>query len=180
MSVSIVHQNESGYVYINPLPCGFSSHSGHHGALNRVPSAIQYVLISYLFYTLVSIVFMGQSQSPNSPHSLVGIHTFVLYICVSISALQIGSSIPFFSEKTMAPHSSTLAWRIPGAAEPGGLPSVGSHRVGHDWSDLAAAAAYHFSRFHGYGLIYNICSSLFDFFLHSMTLLVATHTSSKG
>ena len=40
----------------------------------------------------------------------------------------------------MATHSSVLAWRIPGAVEPGGLPSVGSHRVGHDWSDLAAAA----------------------------------------
>ena len=40
----------------------------------------------------------------------------------------------------MAPHSSTLAWRIPGTGEPGGLPSVGSHRVRHDWSDLAAAA----------------------------------------
>ena len=37
--------------------------------------------------------------------------------------------------------SSVLAWRIPGTGEPGGLPSVGSHRVGHDWSDLAAAAA---------------------------------------
>ena len=36
--------------------------------------------------------------------------------------------------------SSILAWRIPGTVEPGGLPSVGSHRVGHDWSDLAAAA----------------------------------------
>ena len=35
----------------------------------------------------------------------------------------------------------TLAWRIPGMGEPGGLPSLGSHRVGHDWSDLAAAAA---------------------------------------
>ena len=44
-------------------------------------------------------------------------------------------------EKAMAPHSSVLAWRIPGTGEPGGLPSVGSHRVGHDWSDLAAAAA---------------------------------------
>ena len=33
-----------------------------------------------------------------------------------------------------------LAWRIPGMGEPGGLPSLGSHRVGHDWSDLAAAA----------------------------------------
>ena len=41
----------------------------------------------------------------------------------------------------MATHSSVLAWRIPGTAEPGGLPSVGLHRVRHDWSNLAAAAA---------------------------------------
>ena len=40
----------------------------------------------------------------------------------------------------MAAHSSVLAWRVPGTGEPGGLPSVGSHRVGHDWGDLAAAA----------------------------------------
>ena len=44
-------------------------------------------------------------------------------------------------EKEMATHSSVLAWRIPGMGEPGGLPSMGSHRVGHNWSDLAAAAA---------------------------------------
>ena len=44
-------------------------------------------------------------------------------------------------EKEMATYSSVLAWRIPGTGEPGGLPSAGSHRVGHDWSDLAAAAA---------------------------------------
>ena len=44
-------------------------------------------------------------------------------------------------EKEMATHSSVLAWRIPGTAEPGGLPSMGSHRVGHNWSNLAAAAA---------------------------------------
>ena len=37
----------------------------------------------------------------------------------------------------MATHSSVLVWRIPGTGEPGGLPSMGSHRVGHDWSDLA-------------------------------------------
>ena len=42
----------------------------------------------------------------------------------------------------MATHSSVLAWGIPGTEEPGGLPSMGSHRVGHDWCDLAAAAAY--------------------------------------
>ena len=53
-------------------------------------------------------------------------------------------------EKAMATHSSVLAWRIPGMGEPGGLPSMGSHRVGHDWSDLAAAATWsvlcHFTR----------------------------------
>ena len=42
-------------------------------------------------------------------------------------------------EKEMATHSSVLAWRIPEMAEPGGLPSMGSHRVGHDWSNLAAS-----------------------------------------
>ena len=43
-------------------------------------------------------------------------------------------------EKEMATHSSILAWRTPGTGEPGGLPSTGSHRVGHDLSDSAAAA----------------------------------------
>ena len=65
-----------------------------------------------------------------------------------------GSVIPiYFQNKTaqsprsklasavpLATHSSVLAWRIPGTGEPGGLPSMGLHRVGHDWSDLAAAA----------------------------------------
>ena len=44
-------------------------------------------------------------------------------------------------EKEMATHSSVIAWRIPGTGDPGGLPSMGSHRIGHDWSVLAAAAA---------------------------------------
>ena len=44
-------------------------------------------------------------------------------------------------ENKMATHSSVLAWRIPGVGEPGGLPSMGSHRVGHDWIDLAVAAS---------------------------------------
>ena len=45
-------------------------------------------------------------------------------------------------EKEMATHSSILAWRIPWMEEPVGLPSMGSHRVRHDWSGLAAAAAF--------------------------------------
>ena len=44
-------------------------------------------------------------------------------------------------EKEMATHSSILVWRTLWTEDPGGLPSMGSHRVGHDWSDLAAAAA---------------------------------------
>ena len=44
-------------------------------------------------------------------------------------------------EKEMATHSSVFAWRIPGMGEPGGRLSMGLHRVGHDWSNLAAAAA---------------------------------------
>ena len=47
----------------------------------------------------------------------------------------------------MATHSSVLVWRIPGTGELGGLPSMGSYRVGHDWSDLAAAAAEMYSVF---------------------------------
>ena len=43
-------------------------------------------------------------------------------------------------EKEMATHSSVLSWRIPGTGEPGGLSSMGLHRVGHDWSDLAAVS----------------------------------------
>ena len=54
-------------------------------------------------------------------------------------------------EKEMATHSSVLAWRIPGMGEPGGLPSMGSHRVGHDWSDLAVAVA-------AQNVAYHICS----------------------
>ena len=44
-------------------------------------------------------------------------------------------------EKELTTHSTILAWRVPGTGEPGGLPSMGSHRVEHDWGDLAAAAA---------------------------------------
>ena len=56
-------------------------------------------------------------------------------------------------EKEMATHSSVLAWRIPGTRTPGGLPSMGLHRVGHDWRDLAAAAAMIIKFFAGYCLI---------------------------
>ena len=59
-------------------------------------------------------------------------------------------------EKEMATHSSVLAWRIPGTGEPGGLPSMGSHRIGHDWSELATAAATIGDREHNF-MYYCIC-----------------------
>ena len=49
-------------------------------------------------------------------------------------------------EKEMASHSSVLSWRIPGTGELGGLPSMGLHRVGHDWSNLGAAAAAYITK----------------------------------
>ena len=56
-------------------------------------------------------------------------------------------------EKEMATHSSVLAWRIPGTEEPGGLPSRGSHRIGHNLSDLAAAAVIKAVPFQGVSLL---------------------------
>ena len=83
---------------------------------------IFYTADSYYLSILYILVYICQSQSPNSSHpcpprSPLGVHTFVLYICVSISALQTGS-------------------------------------------------LYHFSRFHIYALIYNICFSLSNFTLY--------------
>ena len=81
--------------------------------------------------------------SPGKSHgwrSLVGCSPWVTKSQTRLSDFTF--TFHFYAlEKEMAPHSSVLAWRIPGTGEPGGLPSMGSHRVGHDWSDLAAAAA---------------------------------------
>ena len=67
-------------------------------------------------------------------------------------------------------HSSVLGWRIPGTGEPGGLPSMGLHRVGRDWSDLAAAAEFFsphylhfFKRLRGRGsLVFKSCGWNFE------------------
>ena len=56
--------------------------------------------------------------------------TFPTKVCL-VKAM-VFALVVYGSEKAMAPHSSTLAWKISGVGEPGGLPSMGSHRVGHD------------------------------------------------
>ena len=76
----------------------------------------------------------------------------------------------------MAPHSSILAWRIPGMGEPGGLPSMGSHRVRHVWSDLAAVAA---AAAAAYYLSVNCCHFRIShlFWLMSRTSLITQITN---
>ena len=71
-------------------------------------------------------------------------------------------------EEEMATHSSVLAWRIPGMADPSGLLSMGSHRVGHDWSDLAAAAAAIKEIYH---VLWSYCSLCDTNFLLIKTIL---------
>ena len=64
-------------------------------------------------------------------------------------------------------HSSVLAWRIPGTGEPGELPPMGSHRVGHDWSDLAAAVFHYIYIYYVlHFLCPFICWWIFSLFLH--------------
>ena len=71
----------------------------------------------------------------------------------------------------MATHSSVLAWRIPGTGKPGGLLSMGSHRVGHDWSDLAVAAASYPRDFFDFPeVLYHLVSPL-DFLRGRMGVL---------
>ena len=70
------------------------------------------------------------------------IKTLLQYHSLKASIPQSSFTFHFHAlKKEMATHSSVLAWRILGMREPGGLQSMGSHRVGHDWSNLAAAAA---------------------------------------
>ena len=81
-------------------------------------------------------------------------------------------------EEEMAPHSSVLAWRIPGTGGPGGLPSVGSHRVGHDWSNLEAAAVaatlyfMHFILLHLLQLLLLVCCLFNHYMVIRWTILI--------
>ena len=63
-----------------------------------------------------------------------------LRLCLPMQGVWVWFLVGELREKAVAPHSSTLAWKIPWAEEPGRLQSMGSHRVGHDWRDLAVIA----------------------------------------
>ena len=100
------------------------------------------------FYKWIWPLISCLAKSSKSPflRAIQGSHLIPLPFfphCTSGKSLEYLLQIlcNFILEKEMATHSSVLAWRIPGMGEPGGLPSMGLRRVGHNWSDLAAAAA---------------------------------------
>ena len=95
--------------------------------------------------TFIAQTFQMQQTSWLGSECKCGLHN--LYPDMTMSPEMISQQKPANEwhcwqnpEKAMAPHSSTLAWRIPGMGEPGRLLSMGLHRVRYDWSELAAAA----------------------------------------
>ena len=78
----------------------------------------------------------------------------------------------------MATHSSVLTWRIWGTGEPGGLPSMGSHRVGHDWSSLAAAATI-YSLTYSFSHLEPVCCSMSSSDCCSLTCIQISQEAGK-
>ena len=128
MSVSAVQQSESATcIHISPLL--WISFPFRSPQSTEFP--VLYSRFSLVIYFIHSSVYTRPSQSPSStPASLLVFRVFVLYLCASISALQIKINYTTF----LATHSSTLAWKMPWTQEPGRLQSMGSLGVGHDWA----------------------------------------------
>ena len=102
----------------------------------QTPGLCTHWLIGLDFSLLVLSLLLVTSQrgvTALNEHSKLLLSLNQLYFFLSIYCY-----LTLYLEKEMATHSSVLAWRIPGMGEPSGLLSMVSHRVGHDWSDLAA------------------------------------------
>ena len=95
---------------------------------------------SILFFIIATLIYIPITGDNSSlfPTSSPTLFSSWLFESSHSNRCEVISHCSFIC---IATRSSVLAWRIPGTAEPGGLPSMGSHRVGHDWSDAAAAAA---------------------------------------
>ena len=106
----------------------------HNGLKKKKDKIPWHCFLSFLSWNHVTLIFLFALIAPISFTWHASLSKRYLYIL--ILALV---------EKEMATHSSVLAWRIPGIQEPGGLPSMESHRVGHDWSYSGSSLALEFS-----------------------------------
>ena len=97
-----------------------------------------YLIIFLKYSSWHSLLPRGRGWEKHRPGGKVSVCVATTHRTRKRHPLQ--CSYPENPRETAA-RSSALTWRIPGTGEPGGLQSMGSHRVGHDWSDLAAAAA---------------------------------------
>ena len=120
---------------------------------SRVPTTLSgpWIVRTIGYTVIVGALFQIDDSAPT--HTIVWLYVFIPDLRLLHKAIHQVSCIPAIFKWTqqevlswcrgwyLETHSSILAWRIPGTEEPGGLPSTGSHRVRHDWCDLAAAAA---------------------------------------
>ena len=136
---------------LNCFPCGLQTTSSYTKiaqpapiiAYGQIPLIILYIYMYVCIYIYqrrqwhpTPVLLLGKSHGRRS---LVGCSPWGCEESDMTERLHFHFSLSCIGEGN-ATHSSVLAWRIPGTGEPGGLPSMGSHRVRYDWSDLAAAA----------------------------------------
>ena len=125
-------------IYIYPLFFKLFSYIYHYRVLSRVPCGIQQVLIIYFIYSSVysregngTLLQYSRLENPMDGGAWRATVHGVAKSWTGLSDFTF--TFHFYAwGKEMATHSSVLALRIPGTGEPGGLPSMGSHRVGHD------------------------------------------------
>ena len=95
------------YIYIHPFHFSFFSHIGYYRKLNRVPCALQWELVGYLFYIQQCVCINPKLLIYPSPSPfLFGNHKFVFYVCKSVSVLQISPLVFFFF--FVIPHASDI------------------------------------------------------------------------
>ena len=135
------------YRTFHPKTMNFTFSSSAHGTFSRIDHILGHKSSLGKFKKTVIMPIIFSDHNAVRLHVSYELHSSHMLVAKSRTWLSDFTFIFHFHalEKEMATHSSILAWRIPGMGEPGGLPSIGSHRVRHDWSELAAAAAAHAS-----------------------------------
>ena len=142
-SLLVIHfKYSSVYVSISNSPTIPSLHPSPPATVSSFSKSVnlfmfcKFICLPFPFFQFVSVC-----RSDVGLLSCFCIHPVSLCLMVDAFNLFTFKVISDMYGEGNGPYSSTLAWKIPWIEEPGGLPSMGSHRVRHDWSDAAAAAA---------------------------------------